>query len=699
MVTARKRSETLLDVPISLAVVSAADIQKIGAQDFTDLLRSVPSLTAYQNGPGRTRLSIRGIANGGGNDNDTQNQETVGIYLDEIPISLGAMNPELGLFDMQRVEVLRGPQGTLYGAGSLAGTIRLVSNKPNLSEVEGKAELDVATINKGGESTSLKALVNIPLINDKLAVRISGYQVDGGGYIDNVLTGEEDVNDSDSTGFRISSLWRPNDNLDVEFSYFNHDYSDNGRPEDLDRAPELSRDYPSFDGFDDELEVINLTLNASFNDMKLVSSTSYFDRQVVNRRSLDDLFKTALPPGIIPSELVDSTDFEVFTQEVRLSSDTDAPLQWTVGAYADKKDVLYLNTFPVPGADAILGAPASVFGAPDDNLFFGFDDLTVKTVAVFGEVYYDIGKWTLTAGARYFDWQQDIEFYQSGLFNGGSNSDVRPTGKDSGTNPKFNVAYDLSDDTLIYAQAARGFRYGGINGAIPEAVCADELEQVARAGGDTRFFDADKAWTYEIGSKGTLQDGRVRYNATLFHVDWEDTQTSRSFECGFGFRENVGDVTSNGVEFEVNAQLSDAWAVGLGGSFIDSELGEDVPNLGALEGDSAPFVPEFSFNASVDYERMITDNVTGFVWANLQHVGERNTEFSLSAPNNRTMDSYEVVNLRAGIEWDNYQLELYANNALDDRGVIRALGRPPFDPDAAIRLQPRTIGVTFRTHF
>ena len=318
---------------------------------------------------------------------------------------------------------------------------------------------------------------------------------------------------------------------------------------------------------------------------------------------------------------------------------------------------------------------------------------------MFGEVYYDIGKWTLTAGARYFDWQQDIEFYQSGLFNGGSNSDVRPTGKDSGTNPKFNVAYDLSDDTLIYAQAARGFRYGGINGAIPEAVCADELEQVARAGGDTRFFDADKAWTYEIGSKGTLQDGRVRYNATLFHVDWEDTQTSRSFECGFGFRENVGDVTSNGVEFEVNAQLSDAWAVGLGGSFIDSELGEDVPNLGALEGDSAPFVPEFSFNASVDYERMITDNVTGFVWANLQHVGERNTEFSLSAPNNRTMDSYEVVNLRAGIEWDNYQLELYANNALDDRGVVRALGRPPFDPDAAIRLQPRTIGVTFRTHF
>lgn len=699
VVTARKRSETILDVPISLAVVSAVDIQKLGAQDFTDLLRSVPSLTAYQNGPGRTRVSIRGIANGGGNDNDTQNQETVGIYLDEIPISLGAMNPELGLFDMQRVEVLRGPQGTLYGAGSLAGTIRLVSNKPNLTEVEGKAELDVGTISQGEESTSLKALINVPLVDDKLALRISGYRVDGGGYIDNVLTGEEDINDTSATGFRVSSLWQASDNVSAELSYFNHDYSDNGRPEDLDRAPELSRDYPSFDGFDDELEIINLTVNANFNNMRLVSSTSYFDREVVNRRSLDDLFAIALPPGIVPSELVDSTEYEVFAQELRLSSDTEHALQWTAGAYADKKEVLYLNTFPVPGADAVLGVPSSTFGAPDDNLFFGFDDLTVKTFALFGEVYYTVDKWTFTAGARYFDWQQDIEFYQSGLFNGGANSDPRPQGNDDGVNPKFNIAYDLSDDTLIYAQAARGFRYGGINGAIPEAVCADELAQVQREGGDTRFFDADKAWTYEIGSKGVVNQGRLRYNATVFHVQWEDTQTSRSFECGFGFRENVGDVTSNGVELELNAQLSEHWAVGVGGSYIDSTLDEDVPNLGAFNGDSAPFVPEFSYNASVDYERMLSDTVRGFVWANLQHVGERNTEFSLQAPNNRTMDSYEIVNFRTGVEWGNYQLELYVNNAFDDRGVVRALRRPPFDPDAVIRVHPRTIGATFRTHF
>jgi iron complex outermembrane recepter protein len=157
LVTARKRAESMFDIPISINVVSESTIENLGAQDFTDLLGSVPSLTAYQNGPGRTRLSIRGVANGGGNDNDTQNQETVGIYLDEIPISMGAMNPEIGLFDLDRVEVLRGPQGTLYGAGSMTGTIRLISKKPNLSEFEGKVETNYSTINEGSDGHSLKS--------------------------------------------------------------------------------------------------------------------------------------------------------------------------------------------------------------------------------------------------------------------------------------------------------------------------------------------------------------------------------------------------------------------------------------------------------------------------------------------------------------------------------------------------------------
>lgn len=699
-VTARKRTESMFDVPLSISVMSEEFIENLGAQDFTQLVPSVPSLNAYQNGPGRTRLYIRGIANGAGNDNDTQNGETVSIYLDEIPISLGAMNPELALFDLDRVEVLRGPQGTLYGAGAMAGTIRQVSNKPNLSEVEGKLEAGVSTITHGSSGYTFKGLVNTPVVTDTFAVRASAYYTEFGGYIDNILTGEKDLNDGSTKGVRLAARWLLNENFTADFSFFHHDYSDNGRPEDLDETPYLSRNYPSFDGYDDEMQIYNMTLNYDLGWGEIVSSTSYFDRTVINRRSLDLLFELALPPGITPHELIDTTDLDVFAQEIRLASTTDKPLQWTVGMYLDQKDTFYLNTFPVPGADEVLGVPSEMFGAPKDNLFWGYDDLTVETYAFFGEAYYTIDKFTLTAGLRYFDWEQDIEFYQSGLFNGGANSDPRPQGTTDGVNPKLGLSYDVNDDMMIYGQVARGFRYGGINGAIPESVCAEELAEVEREGGDVRFFEPDKLWNYEVGSKGTAASGSVSYSASYFYIKWDDMQTSRSFDCGFGFRENVGTATSQGVELELHAALSERWVLGFGGAYIDSTLSEDVPNLGAQDGDQVPYVPKLSFSASADYVFPVNQTLDGFFWGNVQYVGDRHTEFNHDpATNYRKMDAFAVANLRTGVRWDSYDVSLYVHNLFDDDGVIRALRRPPFDPDAVIRTQPRTIGLMLRKHF
>jgi iron complex outermembrane recepter protein len=541
--------------------------------------------------------------------------------------------------------------------------------------------------------------VNIPVVEDTFALRTSAYYVKEGGYIDNILTGEEDLNESTSKGLRIAGRWLVNDALTTDFSIFHHEYSDGGRPEDLDHTPELSRDYPSFDGYDDDLDVFNLTLSYDLGWAELVSSSSYFDRSVVNPRSLDLLFTLDLPPTLTPHELIDTTDTEVVAQEVRLASTTDHALQWTVGAYADKKDVYYENTFPVPGSDAILGN-ASEFGAPADHLYYGYDDVTVKTYAVFGEAYYTWwDKLTLTTGLRYFNWKQEIEFYQSGLFNGGSNSDPRPEGKTDGVNPKVNLSYDLNDDMLVYVQAARGFRYGGINGAIPRSVCADELDEVERSGGDTRFFDPDKLWNYEVGTKGSVADGRLQYNLTYFHIAWEDMQTSRSFDCGFGFRENVGNATSKGVEFELTARPIDGLIVSVGGSYIDASLDEDVPNLEAEKGAPAPYVADLLLNASVEYTQPISDGLDGFVWVNAQYTDDRATQFSEQQANYREMDSYTVSNLRVGVKTEAWEASLFANNLSDSRGVTRALRRPPYDPDAVIRVQPRTVGITGRFHF
>lgn len=702
IVTARKRSETLLDIPMSINVVSEAKIAKMGANDFTDILGTVPSLTAYQNGPGRTRISIRGVSNGGGNDNDTQNQETVGVYLDEIPISMGAMNPELSLFDLERVEVLRGPQGTLYGAGSMSGTIRLVSKKPNLNEIEGKVEASLSTISEGSENYSVKGLINIPVIEDKIALRVSGYYLSNGGYIDNVLAGHEaeDVNDGSSKGLKLAARFQVSDAFTLDFTFMHHDYSDNGRPEDVDSAGELSRNYPSFDGYDDEMQIYNLTMTYDLDTVEFVSSTSFFKRDIINPRSLDQFF--VLVPGfgdLVPNALIDYTQTETFVHEMRVGSTTENALQWTVGTYFDQKNIAYQNTWPVPGSDVVLGAPAAGFGAPTDHIYYGTDDLTVKTFAIFGEAYYSLDKFTVTAGLRYFNWKQDISTYASGILAGAAETDNPPQGRADGFNPKLNVSYDVTDDMLVYAQVARGFRYGGINASIPLATCGAEVAALGLDVADLKTFAPDMTWNYEAGVKGRLADGALMVNAAVFHIKWDDVQTSRRFECGFGYRENVTDLTSQGVEFEVTANLSEGLSFTTGGSYMTSNLDTPIASLSAQKGDRAPYVPEFTLNATLEYVYPINDEMEGFVWANYQHTGHRQTEFNAANADFRDMAAYDLANVRVGVTWDNFEISLFASNLFDSRGVVRALRRAPFDPDGAIRVQPRTMGITVKGNF
>lgn len=695
VVTARKRTETALSIPLSINVVSEDSLQRLGAQNFTDILRTVPSLTAYQNGPGRTRLSIRGVANGGGNDNDTQNQETVGIYIDEVPISAGALNPEVALFDVERVEVLRGPQGTLYGAGSMAGTLRIVTRRPNLRDVEGKAEASLASIRYGGTSYDLKGVLNLPLVTDKVALRVSGYYTHNGGYIDNLLTGEKDVNRGTAKGGRAVLRIKPDDASTIDLTYMHHEYADQGRPEDLDRAPGLSRDYASFDGFNDRLDIVNGTLSWDGDAVGLTSSTSYFERQSVNRRSLDTLL--AMFP-VTPHELVDTTKLRYFSQEIRLASRGEGAFQWIVGGFVDKKKTSYLNTFPVPGFDAALGIDSASFGAPKDFPYYGYDDLTVRTFALFGEASYKFGRLTATAGLRYFNWRQSYKYYQSGFFNGPAVSPRRRVSREDGFNPKINLSYQISDDVLAYAQAAKGFRYGGINGAIPESMCSAELADIRRGGGDPTAFGSDSLWNYEIGTKGRLAGGKLNFSAAGFLIKWSDIQTARGLTCGFGFRENVGDVTSKGVELELSIRPSRHFNVDIGASYIDSKLDKDVINLKAEKGDCAPYVPQYQINVGSEYRHPV-DEAEAFFWNNLQFVSERFTEFNPANTLYRKMPAYAVANARLGLRWNGSEISLFVNNLFDDRGVIRALYRPPFDPEAKIRVQPRTIGITGRYAF
>ena len=694
IVTSQKRTEAQQDVPLSVSVINARSIQNLGAQNFTDLISTVPSLSSFQTGPGRSQLIIRGITTGGITEDDPQTQETVGLYVDESPISVNGFNPEYGLFDLQRVEVLRGPQGTLYGAGAMSGALKLITNKPDLHTFGGSVEGDVSRIHSGGTSNDERAVVNVPLVDGLLAVRASLFHDRFGGYIDNSTTGEKDLNHSNTEGGRIALRYEPTDRLTLDLSYFGQATRDGGRPID---EGNLTRAYISPEGSDSQYQLINATADLDLDFADLVSSSSYLKFDITNRRELDKTLQ--LFTQDLHSALADQTHLKDFTQEIRLASKDNGPFKWLGGVYFNRRRRDYVNQFPVPGFDAELPAFASPqFGAPPDNPFYGYDNVDVTQSALFGEVGYTLGAFSLTGGLRGFHWVEDFFLFSSGFFNGGITTTGQRKTTTNGSTPKLNATYKVSDADLLYVQAAKGFRFGGINQIIPLNLCAGELAANNLAV-PSSTYNPDSLWNYELGNKATLLDGRMTVNASVFLIHWKNIQVSRSLNCGFSYRENAAGLTSKGVELETSLRPVKGMTLTFGGSYVDAELSEDVPDLAAFKGDHAPFVPKLTLSATGEYRFPLGEGLTGFVWASYQHVGQRTTEFSALLSRYRLMDSYNVVNARYGVQQGPLEVSAYVKNLTDSGGVLRQLASTPFDAEGAYRITPRTIGVTARYTF
>ena len=694
VVTSQKRIEYNQDVPISINVIGARTLQNLGAQNFTDLISTVPSLSSFQTGPGRSQLIIRGITTGGITEDDPQTQETVGLYVDESPISVNGFNPEYGLFDLQRVEVLRGPQGTLYGAGAMSGALKLITRKPDLNTFGGSVEADVGRIKSGGTSNDERAVVNVPLVANVLGLRASLFHDRFGGYIDNSTTGEKDLNHSSTEGGRVAVRYQPTDRLTVDVSYFGQATRDGGRPID---EGNLKRAYISPEGSNSQYQLANATVDLDVGFADLVSSSSYLKFDITNRRELDKTLQ--LFTQDLHAPLADQTHLKDFTQELRLASKDNGAFRWLGGVYFNRRRRDYVNQFPVPGFDAELPAFASPqFGAPPDNPFYGFDNVDVTQSALFGEAAYTLGKFTVTGGLRGFHWVEDFFLFSSGFFNGGITTTGQRKTTTNGSTPKLNVTYRYDENELLYVQAAKGFRFGGINQIIPLNLCASELA-ANKLAVPSATYNPDSLWNYELGSKSTLLDGRMTVNASVFLIRWKNIQASRSLNCGFSYRENAAGLTSKGVELETSIRPMRGLTLTLGGSYVDATLSQDVPDLSASKGDHAPFVPKVSVSASGEYRFPVFPGWDGFVWAAYQHVGQRTTEFSPLLSRYRVMDSYNVVNSRIGAQQGPVEVALYVKNLANSGGVLRALASTPFDAEGAYRITPRTIGMTARYTF
>ena len=752
IVTATLRDTTLQDVPFSINAQTEADIQRSGATTLEDLSRNVAGLTIQNLGPGQSQVAIRGVSAGQIVRDQPGVKEQVGVYLDDSVVSLSLFTPDLDLFDLNRVETLRGPQGTLFGSGSVGGTIRYITNQPRTDRVEGTVEGNLNLVDGDDVGGHLKGAVNLPL-SSTLAVRAVGYYTRYGGFVDAIREGgdvDEDVNTGERVGGRVSLLFQPTDAISItprvlyqeieangfnrqdEYNLFGNRFTTTRPQVDFGKREQflLLRER-----FKDKTFIADLNARVDFGGVGLTSITTYIDRSILASRdasaltgsvSVDLGFPAAAVT--IPSNLRDTTELETFTQELRLASSGDGPFQWLIGGFYSKIDRVYNQSLPTPGydafTDATLGAGTSAavangFGPNSPyNAFLPYD---IEQKAVFGEASYDFGRLTLTGGLRYYDFEETRSFVSGGLFANGDNR--TDTTQSDGFTPRVLASFEVTERITVNAQASKGFRLGGVNDPLNLPLCGPS--DAALFGG-FQNYDDETLWNYEAGVKS--QFGGVTLNAAAFYTEIEDLQvTLDAGTCSSRVVFNVPKAHTQGVEFELTATPMTGFDVALSGTVLESEFDSTLPeplatSTGIREGNRLPSVPKFQISANATYTRPLNDEADAFVSASFQHVGSRYTQPSDQENNPRTfvtglpfggapatasttidlkLPDYQLFNLSAGVEMKNgLSVIAYVNNLFDENPLLS------FDRERGGRArlgfnvgQPRVVGVTVRQSF
>lgn len=703
VVTANRRSESAQRVPIAVTALNPDELAAKGLGSLSDIASAAPAINFQQVSTGVNRIDIRGITTGTINVNETQDHPLVAIYLDDVPLALQSGNPELKVFDLERIEVIRGPQGTLYGAGSMAGTIRYITAKPSTEGVSGSIEAGATITQSGAPGYNVRGLVNVPLTGD-LAVRIGGYQGREGGWIDNLGTGDKDANDALSTQARVAARWTPSDRLTIDGSFTYARLDTGGHNSVFQELPgryKYTSDTP--EGFKDRLAIYNLTGTYDIGGADLISSSSYVSRKTAYRKDYGYAGVFFGLPSLLDTSSVTTNDLSDFSQEVRLVSSGSDVFNWTVGLFYEDVSKLNLQSIPSPGFDdafgAIIGDPT--FSSKDvylttenDDLFQGYQKVDERQFAAFGEAKLTLGKFDLTAGLRYFDFKQDFYVINTGI--GGAISPGVPTerlgqAKADGFNPRAVVAFRPTEDVMIYAEAARGFRYGGVNGPVPPTIC------VGAEGAAS--FGPDKLWSYTIGEKAQFLDRRATVNISAFYVKWTDVQTTRLLNCGYTATENNGTVTSKGVELESRFRLTDAFTVALNASYTDATADGPIANVGAADGDRVPFFPRYTVAVSGDY-RVPVGNGELALSADFQARGKSATQFDPGNPLNRPLPATQIVNASIRYEVEDWEFGVFGTNLNNSRNISLITPGQAYHPgDQVYYGRPRTFGVRAKRKF
>ena len=726
VVTALRRESTIQTTPLAITALGENALANLGATTIGDVIRQVPGLQLTESDSGRTRVSIRGIQGAG--------ESTVGLYYGDTPLTgpsgvssdpAGA-TPNLNLFDVQRVEVLRGPQGTLYGSGSMGGTIRVLFNQPDATRYEGTVEGQLADTRGGGFSYFAKGAVNAPLIEDKLAARLVLYKEQQGGFVDMVAINRPNTNEANLEGGRFLLAFTPTDTVKLSGMalYQTQDIDGTSQWSSV-LGPYLS-DVQVYQPWNDKLQLYTGTAEIDLGFATLVGITSKYRWDVEstndNVRSYTNVIAratwcplyTTVALGV-PTTTCDAAQRAAYqsyasskqpigafqprfvsnwTNEARLSSNGKGPISWTLGMFLeDRNDRVDTVVFPgVPGS----GEPRS----PTENLGGRYVVSYVKQTAFFGEVNFRVlDPLTVTVGLRHYDYTKTVggEYLGYNFFNGQQPRAYEETSADAaGWGGKFNVELQATSDILLYATAAEGFRPGGAN-------------NIPNLPSEYLVYGPDSLWNYEVGAKTSFWNRRGTFNVALYRTDWKDVQTSVStLQQGggnFSFIYNLAGVTVEGVELEGSLRLP--FDVRLNASFnynnarLDGDQVDDTGFIVApgLDGDKLAYIPRATASAGVEYTPRVSDTVDALFRADWTYTGKMNTELRPTNSFYREIGNFSIFNARWGINTDDdFGVYVFMNNVFDKRGLNRvsaAVGVPDF----YVSTRPRTIGINVRKGF
>lgn len=757
-VTARKREENLQEVPFSVVAPSEEVLRNRGVDNLEEVATNVAGFTVQNLGPGQSQVAMRGVASGQIVRDQPGVKEQVGIYVDESVISLSLFTPDIDLFDMSRVEVLRGPQGTLFGSGSLAGTVRYITNQPEIGVSDGFGEFSLNSVGDGGMGGSAKVAVNAP-IGDTSAMRITAYHTVFGGFMDAVqpdLSVNEDVNSGERTGARWALRFEPSENLtitprliyqEVEMDGWNRidDFNILANPYTTTRPAVDLGERQLFTQFEepttDEFLLADLKVVVDLPDgYYFTSITTATDRDVLVVRDSTALYASVagatigLPETVytLDAPLIDATTATGLTQELRLASG-DEYTHWVLGVFYSTSERDYGQSLPVTGFEAKTGIPtAGGFGAAVDELFYSDLKYEFDQTAAFFELTWTASERVdLTAGARWYDYEESRSQLFDGLF-----ADPGPTqGETSadGIAPRFIASFQASENTQLNAQVSKGFRLGGINDPLNVPVCTPE-DLATFSGRDS--WDDEELWNFEIGSKSTIMGSRGTFNVAAFTMDISDLQTTvTAGSCSSRLIFNVPNARSTGLELELTAQPTGAFDYAISASYSDSELGSTLTSTaadgttsvvsGIEKGNRLPTVPKFQAAVAATY-RWEAGNWAGYVTGAFQHVGSRFTQIGDHAPGfgmvdllalsatdpiggpltrsvfqfNPELPAYDLLNLRLGFLNERWDVALFVNNATDERAFLA------LDQERGTRARvgyltnpPRTVGISTRINF